>query len=195
VSFGSLPATLLYASSNQINLAVPLAPEGPSGTAMQVMVNGVSAAPLTFPVTAAHPTLFLASPPTNPAFGGSELVVVALNTDGSLNSAANPAHLGSVVSVFVNGLTPDPLVASGPLVLYSGGGWSVTNFAQANPFVVQVSLRVPSSPANFACQANTSACVAGFQIFDINSYLVSNLGPGSTGGLTFGGELYVSQSQ
>jgi uncharacterized protein (TIGR03437 family) len=35
-------------------------------------------------------------------------VALALNADGSTNSPTNPAVLGSVISVFVNGLAPDP---------------------------------------------------------------------------------------
>jgi uncharacterized protein (TIGR03437 family) len=49
----------LYVSSNQINLAVPLVPEGSvSFPALQVTVNQVSSPPLAFPVTSANPSLF-----------------------------------------------------------------------------------------------------------------------------------------
>jgi uncharacterized protein (TIGR03437 family) len=192
VSFGSLLAPLLYVSSNQIDFAVPLVPEGPSVTVMQVTVNGVSSPPLEFPVTYANPSLFVNIPEsyqTNP-YG---FVAVALNADGSLNSPTNPAELGSVIAVFVNGLAMDPETPFEPPQLYMSGGWSVTNYSQTNPFVLEVDLRIPSSPANFDCQPpNTSVCIATFEIYDLNSYLTGSQ-PGSTGGLAFGGEVYVTQ--
>jgi uncharacterized protein (TIGR03437 family) len=194
VSFGSLPAPLLYVSSNQINLAVPLVTEGPlAATTMQVTVNGKSSPPRQFVVTPADPTLFLANPPTNPAIGASGILVLALNADGSVNSPANPAHPGSVISVFVNGLARDPQISNVPLQLYTNGGWAVTNFSQANPFVLKVDLQVPSSTTFFNCQPNVSACVAGFTLYDINSYLIPDMGSLSTSGLAFGGEVYVTR--
>ena len=191
VSFGSLAAPLLYVSSNQLNLAVPLVAIGPSGTVMQVTVNGVSSPPLQFAVTSANPSLFLI--PDSYQTNSQEFIVMALNADGSSNSSANPAQPGSVISVFVNGLSANPEVPSVPLALYTGGGWSVTNYSQINPFVLKVDLQVPSSPANFNCQMpNTSACTATFKVYDLNSYLVG-VQPGSTGGLAFGGIVYVTR--
>ena len=127
VNFGLNSALLLYVSGTQINLAVPLV-TAQSVTPMQVQVNGVLSAPLALPLTYANPSLFS----------------VALNADGSVNSSANPAHLGSAVSVFVNGLTPDPQVNNSPLQLFTNNGWSITNVAQATPFVLQVDLQVPA---------------------------------------------------
>jgi uncharacterized protein (TIGR03437 family) len=192
VSFGSLSAPLLYVSSNQINLAVPLVPEGPlSATMMQVTVNGVQSPPRQLPVTSANPSLFVI--PESYQTTSQEFVAVALNADGSLNSPTNPAQLGSVISVFVNGLATDPHVPHEPLQLYTGGGWSVTNFSRTNPFVLKVNLQVPSSPTNFDCQPpNASVCTATFKIYDLTSYLV-DLQPDSKGGLAFGGTVYVTQ--
>jgi uncharacterized protein (TIGR03437 family) len=191
VSFGSLSAPLLYVSSNQINLAVPLGSQGPSGTVMQVTVNGVSSPPLQFAVTSANPSLFVI--PGSYQTNSQEFVPVALNADGSLNSSTKPAPPGSVISVFVNGLSVDPRVSLQPPVLYAGGGWSVTNYSQLNPFVLKVDLQVPSSPVNLNCQLpNPSACTATFKIYDLTSYLVG-LQPGNTGGLAFGGTVYVTQ--
>jgi hypothetical protein len=67
---------------------------------------------------------------------------------GSTNSPANPAALGSVISVFVNGLAEDPEVNYAPLQLTTSPGWQVTNIVQASPFVIQVNVQLPSSMAD-----------------------------------------------
>jgi uncharacterized protein (TIGR03437 family) len=194
VSFGSDSAPLLYASSTQINFAVPLVPYNQSSTLMRLTVNGVTAPPRQLPLTYANPSLFLNIPQTYPSSGNSPgFVAVALNADGSLNSSTNPAQLGSAVSVFVNGLTPDPQIAGAPLQLYTNNGWSVTNIVQATPFVLRVDLRVPSPLVNNV-SCSLSRCAVGFTIYDV-SY------PGSVGQLdssdaeAFGGVVYVNRSQ
>jgi uncharacterized protein (TIGR03437 family) len=186
VSFGSLAAPLLYVSPTQINLAVPLvAEEGVSPVAMQLTVNGVSAPPLAFPVIAANPSLFVVPGTYSTTSRQSE--TLALNADGSVNSPTNPAKLGSVISVFVNGLSMDPQIPYNPPDLYAAGGWSVINYSQANPFVLQVNLQVPSSSANLPCLSNV--CTAGFEIYDLDSYLSAS----QPSGLKFEGEVYLAQ--
>ena len=188
VSFGSLAAPLLYVSPNQINLAVPLVDEGPvSFPAMQVSLNGVSSPPLAFPVTSANPSLFVV--PGSFSLISEESATVALNADGSQNSPTNPAQLGSVISIFVNGLAMDPDNPFPAPDLYADGGWSVTGSSQINPFVLQVGLQVPSTSANLPCQSNV--CSAVFQIYELN--YISPFQPGSVSGLRLGGEVYVTQ--
>ena len=98
-----------------------------------------------------------------------------------------------MISVFVNGLSMDPQVRLVPPVLYTGGGWSVTNYSPMSPFVLKVDLQVPTSPVSFNCQLqNTSACTATFKVYDLTSYL-DGLQPGGSGGLTFGGTVYVTR--
>ena len=193
VTFGSLPAPLLYVSPNQINLAVPLVSEGPSGTVMQVTVNGVSSPPLQFPVTFENPTLFVVPGSFNSQF--QEFEAVVLNADGSVNSANNPAQLGSVISIFVNGLSPDPRLGAGLPQLFSTAGWSITNVSELSPFVLDVNLRVPSTTANFSCPTpNPTACTAGFEINDFNS-LVNPFGSAIAGPLRILGTVYVAEPQ
>ena len=188
VNFGSLAAPLLYVSPTQINLAVPLVSEDPSSLpAMKVTVNGVSPPALEFPVVYANPSLFVVPGSYSPTLEQS--VTVALNADGSVNSATNPAQLGSVISVFVNGLAMDAQIPYEPPNLYSVAGWSVTGSSQINPFVLQVSLQIPAS-ANLYCQLN--GCTASFTIYDLASYL-NGPPPEFPGGLSFGGVVYVTQ--
>lgn len=190
VSFGSLQAPLLYVSSNQINLAVPLVPEGPSNTVIIVTLNGVSSPPLAFPVTSANPRSFVVPGSFNTTF--REFFALALNADGSVNSPNNPAKLGSVITVFVNGLAVDPEIQAGLPQLITDAGWSITNYAQAGPFVLDVGLQVPSTTQNMDCSLGptTSECAATFQVNDLNSFL-STL-PENTGGLSFNGAVYVA---
>jgi uncharacterized protein (TIGR03437 family) len=175
VNFGAFSAPLLYASSTQINLAVPLVTYNESSTPMQVMVNGVTSPPQQLFLTYQNPSLFLNIPQTFAASGNSQgPVALALNADGSMNSPTNLAQPGSVVSVFVNGLTPDPQVNNAPLQLTASNGWQVTNIVQASPFVVQVDVQLPSILTN----------VPG-----ISGSLMLNFG-----GQAFGGVVYVKQN-
>jgi uncharacterized protein (TIGR03437 family) len=191
VTFGGTAATLLYVSANQINVAVPMVPNG-RPTVMTVTVNSVPSAQLEFPVAVANPTMFAV--PGGFQFNFGEFDVAALNADGTLNSATNPARLGSVIQVFVDGLALSPQSPGVPSALLSGGGFVVAGYTQANPFVLDVSLEVPSSAANFACQGvnTTTVCRAGF-FFDLETYLEVYLGtPLPTGGLGFGGTVYLN---
>ncbi len=192
VSFGSLQAPLLYVSSNQINLAVPLiSPGGPAGAMVQVTVNSVSSAQLQFPTTYANPTIFAVPGSFQNSSGYQDFFAVALNADGSLNSATNPAQPGSVISVFVDGLALDPAVPEALPQLSTGNGWSITNVLPAGPFVIQVNLQVPT--ANFVCSfSNTNACEAGFAVSEDTSDL-PGLQPDTQGILSFSGLVYVAQ--
>ena len=122
-------------------------------------------------------------------------MALALNADGSVNSATNPAPLGSTVSVFVNGLTPDPQFINAPIQLVTNIGWSVIDIVQANLFVVRVDLRVPSSLSvvnDFACSPS-SVLIVEFTLYDVN-----NVAPGeavSSIGEAFGGVVSVDRAQ
>jgi len=157
---------------------------------MQLTVNGVSSAPLEFPLTYANPSLYLTTVSPQP-------IAVALNADGTVNSAANPAQLGSAVSVFVNGLTPDPQVNNAALQLSSTLGWSVIDVVQATPYVLRVDLKAPSKLVNdFACSqlGLVSVCSADFMLYDTYQVGVSAQTE-SASTLAFGAGVYVAESQ
>jgi uncharacterized protein (TIGR03437 family) len=193
INFGvasSVPvsAALLYVSPTQINFAVPLVPFAESSTVMQLTVNGESSVPVELPLTYANPSLYLsgASPPP---------VAVALNADGTVNSAANPAKLGSAVSVFVNGLTPDPQVNNAPLQLSSTDGWSVTDVVQATAYVLRVDLKAPTKLVNnFACSQSgiQAVCSADFTIYDTYQVGASPQAE-SASTLAFGAAVYIAE--
>jgi uncharacterized protein (TIGR03437 family) len=190
VNLDSLSAPLLYVSSTQINFAVPLVDPSQTFATMQVTVNGASATPRQLPLTlSGNPSLFLNTAQTPVASLGS--VALALNADGSLNSSTNPAALGSAVSVFVNGLTPDPRFIHFPLQLSTNNGWSVTGLVPANPFVLRVDLRVPSALVNnFSC-AISSLCAVGFTLYDVGFVSVGEI---VSGGVAFGGVVYANRT-
>jgi len=191
VTFGGTAATLLYVSANQINVAIPMLFNG-EHTVMTVTVNGVPSAQLEFPVTAANPTVFAV--PGGYQSNFEEFEVVALNADGTLNSATNPAKLGSVIQVFVDGLSSNPPGPPGvPPTLVTGGGFVVKGYTQANPFVLDVSLQVPSSAVDLDCQGvNATACMAGFIVYDVaySGVLLGTAVPAAE--LGFGGTVYVA---
>lgn len=93
--FNDIAAPLLYASSGQINAVVPF---GVSGTSAKLVIEtkGQKSAELTLPVASAMPGIFtLDSSGSGPG--------AILNGDSSVNTPANPAICGSVVSLFVTG--------------------------------------------------------------------------------------------
>ena len=109
-SFGGLtvtvngqPAPLLHAQPNLINFQVPW--EITPGTAtVTVQVNGAVSSSVTVPVLTAGPGVFILS-------GG---VPAIQNSDFSLNSPSNPAHVGSTIIVYLTGSGPvSPPVADG----------------------------------------------------------------------------------
>ena len=93
--FGSEPATVFYAGTGQINALAPadLAPN--SLTDISVVVDGVKVAGLPSQVVSATPGIFTTGNGTGQA--------AAVNEDGTLNSASNPAARGSVVVFYATG--------------------------------------------------------------------------------------------
>jgi uncharacterized protein (TIGR03437 family) len=118
VAFGGVPAPLLYVSSGQINIQVPFEVgqmpfETGQSTVMTVSVasaTGGATATTTqeFALAASNPSVFVNSSTLTPTCGqaalGPTFEAVALNSDGTLNTCANPAKAGSSVTVFLNGL-------------------------------------------------------------------------------------------
>jgi len=106
VTFDGTPAPLLWVQDAQINLAVPWSVAGPN-TKVCVTYNNVQSNCLSLPVAQAAPGVF--------TLDGT--YAAALNQDGSINSAANPAPPDSIVAIFATGLGPiNPPQSDGSLV-------------------------------------------------------------------------------
>ena len=132
LTFDGVPAPLLYAGAAQINTVTPSALSGKETTQICAIVNGVSTNCMDAPVQPANPAVFLAD-----VSQGN--LAAALNQDGTINSQANPAPVGSVVSIFATGLgalihaIPDGSVTGLPVSPLAAGVEVFTALPQAKP--------------------------------------------------------------
>jgi uncharacterized protein (TIGR03437 family) len=155
VLFDGIPAPLLYVSSNQINVLAPYALSVADRTTVEVSWAGRSLPAVRMYVRPAQPEVFRIGK-----------AAVALNQDGTLNSGANPAEQGSIVTFWASGagLLRDQLeegsVASMPdyplpvlpiAVLLDGRSVEVA-YAGPSPGMVanalQVNVRLPKRAAS-----------------------------------------------
>ena len=93
--FGGEPATVFYAGTGQINALAPMDLTPNSITDIGIMVDGTKVADLPSQVVSAAPGIFTTGNGTGQA--------AAVNQDGTLNSASNPAARGSIVSLYATG--------------------------------------------------------------------------------------------
>ena len=127
VLFGGSPAALLYAGPNQINAIVPAA-VGTSGTAAIQIVSPSG--------TLDGPVLGVQQVAPQVITDVSGCATPTVNQDGTINSAANPATPGSIVSVWLTGVG-------------SPNGFDDSfNFTEFSPLAVSV--RGPSGGPGFA---------------------------------------------
>lgn len=95
VTINGVVAPLLFVSASQINAQVPYEVSAGSATVV-VRSGGLSSAPFSISVLHAFPGLF----------SSGQGQAAAINDDGSANSAAAPASVGSWISVFLTGIGP-----------------------------------------------------------------------------------------
>ncbi|MCU1261886.1 MAG: repeat containing protein, partial [Bryobacterales bacterium] len=95
VLFDGQPAATVSPLPNQISAQVPCAVANQSATRMQLNNPGAPFSAVTLAVANAAPGLF--------ALGGGTGQAVATNQDGTVNSQANPARAGSVVTLYATG--------------------------------------------------------------------------------------------
>lgn len=130
VTFDGILAKLLYLSDIQINLQVP--PQLGSQPSTQVVVNvdGTLSAPFTLALTPLNPGIF----PTG-----------VLNQNSTVNSATNPAVIGSIISVYATGLPSNGSAISANL---RGSDVSPLQYAGSAPGLIgmeQVNIPISSS--------------------------------------------------
>ena len=153
VLFDGIPAPVTYASAGQVNAIVPFGVAS-AVTQLTVQYQGQSSGPMTLAVTQTAPGVFSA----DGSGAGGGLVV---NQDGTLNSAANPAPPGSVVTFYATGggpvspLGPDGTVVTAnalplaalPVSAQVGGFPAPIRYAGGAPGMVQgvwqVNLQIP----------------------------------------------------
>jgi uncharacterized protein (TIGR03437 family) len=166
VLFDGKPGVVLYAGANQVNVATPLMFAGQSVTHLQILADGVSRADGLFPVADSAPGLFVSD-----ATGTGALV--ALNEDGTANSAANPARVGSVITLFATGLGLADRAPNGTLQLHAplsisvGGEVVESSSVTAGPAdgIVSIRTRIPADiPAGWEIPVTLNVSGAASQI-------------------------------
>jgi uncharacterized protein (TIGR03437 family) len=97
VLFDGVPAPVIYAKNTQLSVVVPYSVATKPSVAVVVEYSGIASAPVTMLVTPSAPGIF-----TMDVSGTGQGAI--LNEDGiTINSAANPARKGSVVTLFATG--------------------------------------------------------------------------------------------
>lgn len=95
VSVSGIAAPMLYSSATQVAAIVPYAVTGASAQ-VTVSYQGSTSAAFTVPVSLSAPGIFTSDEP-------GEGQAAAVNSDGTLNTAANPVKIGGYVSLYATG--------------------------------------------------------------------------------------------
>jgi len=163
VLIGGLPAPVLYSGSNQINIQVPFKTSG-----YQVALPSAN---------------IVLQPPFRQSLGiftNDGVHAAALNQDGTINSASNPAPVGSIVSIFGTGADwpsgmQDGATAAAPLALdgfvafYDPYNQLAVLYAGAAPGLIdgvfQMNLRVTAVDSSFTVQARGTSPSNPVQVY------------------------------
>ena len=158
IYFNDVPSPLLYASSTLAAAIVPYSVANLATVDVVVTYQGGYSSTAVVPVVSAAPGIFTAD-----TTGSGQ--AAAVNQDGTLNSASNPAKVGSFVSLYVTGegqTTPagvDGKIALAapyampilPVTATVGGQSAVVGYAGAAPTSVaglmQVNVQIPAGVA------------------------------------------------
>ena len=141
VLVAGLAAQIVFATATQVNIVVP-ASAAVSNTSISVRVGGQEVAAGQAAITSAAPGLFvLTAEPWQP--GAVE------NQDFSVNSASNPAAVGSIVSIYATGAGPVDGSGNAPVSVFFGD-YPAEVVASvplaAFPGLWQINARVPPLP-------------------------------------------------
>jgi uncharacterized protein (TIGR03437 family) len=129
VLFNGTAGALIYASAQQVSAIAPNILTGPN-VQVSVQYGSLATAPVTLPVAAVSPGLF-----TYDSSGKGQ--AAATNSNGSLNSSANPAF--GTVTLYATGITP-----SSSLTVTVGGQTATVVSENLVLGVVQVTIQLPS---------------------------------------------------
>jgi uncharacterized protein (TIGR03437 family) len=179
VQFNGVAAPLLYTSATQVSA---VAPYGVTGPAVQVTVTyqHQTSVPATIQVFSAAPALF-----TSDGTGAGQ--AAAINQDGTINSASNPAPIGSVISLYATGggrISPsgvDGQVSTSPLA------------TQSLPVQVYIGQQMTLSTAQLQYAGPAPGEIAG--LMQINVPLLPGLKTGSAVPVAINVGIGLSSSQ
>jgi uncharacterized protein (TIGR03437 family) len=157
VLFNGVAAPMVYASAGQVAAVAPFALQGQSSTQVQVSYFGTISNTMTLPVVGSLPGIF-----SSDSSGAGEGAI--LNEDNSVNSATNPAALGSVIQIYatgggampgaVEGTLAQPPYVQLPATARVGGIAAHVNYAGEAPGIIvgvlQINVVVPAgvTPGN-----------------------------------------------
>jgi uncharacterized protein (TIGR03437 family) len=164
VRFNGVAAPLLYTSATQVSAVVPYGVTGPLAQ-VTVTYQDQTSVPATIQVFAAAPGLFTAD-------GTGSGQAAAINQDGTVNNASNPAKIGSVISLYATGggqTSPagvDGQVSTSPLA------------AQLLPVQVYIGQQLILSAAQLEYAGPAPGEIAG--LMQVNVPLPAGLKTGST---------------
>jgi len=130
VTINGVPAPVLYVSAHQINAQVPNGIPPGSATVL-VRVTGVLSPAFTITVQSAAPGVFM----------NTQGQAAVLNADGSVNTPANPAVGGTIVSLFFTGQGPVAQPVDDGAAPAAGTAVSATLPASATIGVVPADIR------------------------------------------------------
>jgi uncharacterized protein (TIGR03437 family) len=154
VSIGGTPAPILYTSDTQVGVQVPYGLAG-SVTSVTVSYQGRISVPYAASLAPASPNLFSVN-------GTGAGQAAAVNGSGGVNSATNPASVGSFVSLFATGVgQTSPAAVAGsiasaapypqptlPVSVIVGGLPAPVSYAGAAPGevngVTQINVQIPA---------------------------------------------------
>jgi len=128
-----IPATILNIDATQVLIQVPPQVAADGSVQIQILNRGVLLGQLTEAVTGAAPGLYASAPGQ----------AAAINQDGTINSPANPAPRGSVISLWGTGQG----VANLPVSVSIGGYTAEVQYAgaaAAYPGLFQINVQVPA---------------------------------------------------
>jgi uncharacterized protein (TIGR03437 family) len=158
VRFGGVAAQIVQSEPGRVVVVAPPAMAGRSAsvhngeTTVQVWFNGVASNVVGMPVSRARPGV-LSGEFLNPLWHADAVDGYVLNDDGTVNSASNPAKVGSTITLFVTGLT-------GPgITLYPM--WAMTGYPDATAPAATVAPLPGFLPAVFQVKVVVDAKLAG----------------------------------
>jgi uncharacterized protein (TIGR03437 family) len=148
ILFDGIAAPMLYAVSGQAGAIAPFGLQQRSNTQLQVEYQGTRSSPIALTVAAAAPAIFTA----NQSGKGQGSI---LNQDYTVNSAAAPAAVGSVVMIYATGggamstAVIDGSIAQAPfatlgqkVTVRMGGALALVQYQGAAPGIVQGVLQI-----------------------------------------------------
>jgi uncharacterized protein (TIGR03437 family) len=142
VTFDGTAATVFYAGATQLNVLAPATLSTNALTAISVVSDGAQVGSGSVSTVAAAPGIFTVAGGTGQA--------AALNEDGTLNSASNPAARGSIVVLYMTGDGGAAIAlmigSYSADVLYSGPAPGYPGLTQVNAVVPVGGLAAGSQP-------------------------------------------------